>query len=48
MSYLLGTPRRAHLKHEVWNSKISELAQQIFDEVEVWFDSVVERELEYW
>jgi hypothetical protein len=49
MSYFLRTPPRApHLQHEVWHSKISELLQQISDQVEVRSDSVVERELEYW
>lgn len=49
MSYLLLTARRTpHLQHEVWHSKISELPQQISDQVEVRSDSIVEWELEYW
>lgn len=48
-SYLLRTPLRgSHLQHEVWHSKSSELPQQIPDQVEVWFGSIVEREMEYW
>jgi len=49
MSYSLRRSYRApYLQHEVWHGKINELPQQISDQVEVWSDSVVERELEYW